>query len=125
MARRMFELYASGHYSLTDLRKTIRQEFGTDWLRAIWTGCWQAEESEIRASKQVLETARPERLLDAARSLELANKTHYLYVEQTHGEKTRQLRMGNGAPGGIRTPDPLLRRHWTLGCPLLDQHQLI
>ena len=46
----------------------ISEEF---WMRK--SGEWQAEENQIRASMHGLETVRPERLLDAARILELAN----------------------------------------------------
>jgi hypothetical protein len=37
--------------------------------------------------------ARPERLLDAARILELANKAYFLYVKQNHSERAKLLRM--------------------------------
>ncbi len=54
---------------------------------------WQTEENEIRASLQALQTAKPERLLDAARTLELANKAYFLYVKQDHAEKAKLLKM--------------------------------
>jgi hypothetical protein len=54
---------------------------------------WQAEEIQIRASLQALQAARPERLLDAARTLELANKAYFLYVKQDHAEKAKLLKM--------------------------------
>jgi len=57
------------------------------------SGEWQAEENQIRASLQALETARPERLLDAARILELANKAYFLYVKQDHAERAKLLKM--------------------------------
>jgi site-specific DNA recombinase len=54
---------------------------------------WQSEEGQIRASMHDLDTARPERLLDAARILELANKTYFLYVKQDHAERAKLLKM--------------------------------
>jgi len=85
---------------------------------------------------QGLANANPDRIIDAVRIFELANKAHFLYVSQPAPEKAKLLRMvlsncavdavniypsykkpfdlifaraKNGAPGGIRTPDPLLR----------------
>jgi site-specific DNA recombinase len=66
----------------------ISEEF---WMRKSTE--WQVEESQIRTSMQALETARPERLLDAARILELANKAYFLYVKQDHAERAKLLRM--------------------------------
>jgi site-specific DNA recombinase len=51
----------------------ISEEF---WTRK--SGEWQAEEKQIRISMQGLEMVRPERLLDAAKILELANKAYFL-----------------------------------------------
>src|ERR1700735_4541968 len=50
------------------------------WIRKASEG--QTAEGEIRASKRTLEAPGPERLLDAARILELANKAHFLYLRQ-------------------------------------------
>jgi site-specific DNA recombinase len=66
----------------------ISEEF---WARK--SAEWQTEETQIRGSIQALETARPERLLDAARILELANKAHSLYVKQNHTERAKLLKM--------------------------------
>jgi site-specific DNA recombinase len=66
----------------------ISEEF---WMRK--SAEWQTEETQIRASKQALVVHRPERLLDAARILELANKAYFLYVKQTDVEKARLLKM--------------------------------
>jgi site-specific DNA recombinase len=66
----------------------INEEF---WMRK--SAEWQAEESQIRASMRGLEVASPERLLDAARILELANKAYFLYVKQNHAEKAKLLKM--------------------------------
>ena len=66
----------------------ISEEF---WMRKSVE--WQAEETQIRGSIQGLEAVRPERLLDAARILELANKAYFLYVKQNHAEKAKLLKM--------------------------------
>ena len=54
---------------------------------------WEAEENQVRASLQALQTASPERLLDAVRILELANKAYFLYVRQNHVERAKLLEM--------------------------------
>jgi site-specific DNA recombinase len=54
---------------------------------------WQTEEQQIVASIQTLRAAKPERLLDAARILELANKACFLYVKQPMAEKAKLLKM--------------------------------
>ena len=54
---------------------------------------WQIEEQQILASIQSLKAAKPERLLDAARILELANKAYFLYVKQPPAEKAKLLKM--------------------------------
>jgi hypothetical protein len=64
----------------------ISEEF---WMRK--SGEWQTEENQIRAAMQGLETARPERLLNAAKILELANKAYFLYVKQNHAERANKL----------------------------------
>jgi site-specific DNA recombinase len=66
----------------------ISEEF---WTRK--SAEWQAEETQIRESIRGLETVRPERLLDAARILELANKAYFLYVKQNHIERAKLLKM--------------------------------
>ncbi len=66
----------------------ISEEF---WTRK--SGEWQGDESQIRVSLQGLEKAQPERLLNAARILELANKAYFLYVKQDHAEKAKLLKM--------------------------------
>jgi site-specific DNA recombinase len=66
----------------------ISDEF---WMRK--SAEWQAEETQIRESIRALETARPERLLDAARILELANKAYFLYVKQNYTERAKLLKM--------------------------------
>ncbi len=54
---------------------------------------WQIEEQQILASIRSLKAAKPERLLDAARILELANKACFLYVKQPPAEKAKLLKM--------------------------------
>jgi hypothetical protein len=54
---------------------------------------WQAEERQILDSIQSLRVAKPARLLDAARILELANKAYFLYLKQSPTEKAKLLRM--------------------------------
>lgn len=70
------------------LDNKISEEF---WTRK--SAEWQMEETQIRASLHALETAHPERLLDAAKTLELANKAYFLYVKQTHAERAKFLKM--------------------------------
>jgi site-specific DNA recombinase len=66
----------------------ISEEF---WTRKSME--WQAEEQQIQMAIQALQQVRPERLLDAVRILELANKAHSLYVRQSHAERAKLLRM--------------------------------
>ena len=40
-----------------------------------------------------LDAAKPDRLLDGIRILELANKAHFLYLRQTSAEKAKLLRI--------------------------------
>jgi site-specific DNA recombinase len=66
----------------------IGEEF---WARK--SAEWQAEEQQILGSVQSLRAARPERLLDGARILELANKAYSPYVKQPPPEKAKLLKM--------------------------------
>jgi site-specific DNA recombinase len=66
----------------------ISEEF---WARK--SSGWQVEEQQVLGSIQSLQVARPERLLDAARILELANKAYFLYVKQPPAEKAKLLMM--------------------------------
>ena len=52
----------------------------------------RTEEQQILFAIQALEQIRPERMLDAARILELANKAYFLYVKQPAAEKARLLK---------------------------------
>jgi hypothetical protein len=100
---------------------------------------WRTEEQRICSEPLALEHLKPERMLDGVRILELAHKAHFLYLKQTPEAQAKLLKIvvlncsideksdyptyrkpfdlifkhgktKDGAPGGIRTPDPLLRR---------------
>ena len=60
----------------------INEEF---WVRR--SAEWQQEEHQIRSPLKAIEVVQPERYLNAARILELANKAYSLYVRQDHAEK--------------------------------------
>jgi site-specific DNA recombinase len=80
--RRMDQAY------MDKLDGRISDEF---WCRK--SAEWQAEEQRILASIQSLQTAKPERFLDGARILELANKAYFLYLKQPPAEKAKLLKM--------------------------------
>ena len=54
---------------------------------------WQTEELQILNRLTALEAPRQERLLNAARILELANKAYSLYVSQNPREQAKLLKM--------------------------------
>ena len=54
---------------------------------------WQGEEQQIRSAIQALEPGKPERMLDAVRILELANKAYSLYLRQSAAEKAKLLKI--------------------------------
>ena len=54
---------------------------------------WRGEEQQVTMALSGLDHASPDRLLDAARILELANKAHFLYVSQNPAEKAKLLKM--------------------------------
>jgi len=54
---------------------------------------WQTEERQVLASIRKVDAPKPERLLDAMKILELANKAYFLYVKQPPQEKAKLLRM--------------------------------
>jgi site-specific DNA recombinase len=70
------------------LDSKISEEF---WVRK--SSEWQLEEQKVLNALQSLKATQPERLLDASRILELANKAYYLYVKQSDVEKAKLLRM--------------------------------
>ena len=51
------------------------------------------EEQHLLMSIRELDAAKPDRLLDGIRILELANKAHFLYLRQTSAEKAKLLRI--------------------------------
>jgi hypothetical protein len=59
------------------------------WSRK--NGEWQAEEHEIQRAIHSVVELRPERMLDATKILELANKAYFLYVRQPSSEKAKLL----------------------------------
>lgn len=72
---------------LDKLDGKISEEF---WTRK--SAEWVSEEQQILLAMQGLEQANPERVLDAVRTLELANKAYFLYVKQPAIEKAKLLR---------------------------------
>jgi len=61
------------------------------WLRK--SAEWQQEEQQVMMAMRALENASPDKMLDGARILELANKAHSLYLRQTPTEKAKLLKM--------------------------------
>lgn len=54
---------------------------------------WRAEEQQVATALAGLDQPNQDRLLDASRILELANKAHFLYVSQNPIEKAKLLKM--------------------------------
>ncbi len=54
---------------------------------------WQTEEQQVRMAIGALAEIKPERMLVAARILELANKAYFLYVKQSPAEKAKLLNL--------------------------------
>ena len=73
---------------LDKLDGKITEEF---WSRK--TAEWQAEENQIHMAILGLAEIKPERMLDAVRILELANKAYFLYVKQPPAEKAKLLNL--------------------------------
>jgi site-specific DNA recombinase len=67
---------------LDKLDGKITEEF---WNRK--SGEWISEEQQVLSALRGLEQAKPERMLDAVRTLELANKAYFLYLKQEPTEK--------------------------------------
>jgi hypothetical protein len=61
------------------------------WSRK--SGEWQAEEQQIQMAIRAVGEIKPERMLDAVRILELANKAYFLFVKQSPSEKARLLNL--------------------------------
>jgi site-specific DNA recombinase len=73
---------------LDKLDGKITEEF---WNRK--SAEWMSEEQQVLSALRGLEQARPERMLDAVRTLELANKAYFLYLKQEPAEKAKLLKM--------------------------------
>ncbi len=73
---------------LDKLDGKISEEF---WTRK--SAEWIAEEQHVSLEIQGLASANPDRMIDAVRIFELANKAHFLYVSQPAPEKAKLLRM--------------------------------
>ena len=54
---------------------------------------WQAEEQQIQFAINGLAEIKPERMLDAVKILELANKAYFLYVKRSPAEKAKLLNL--------------------------------
>jgi hypothetical protein len=79
-------IFTSGRqYGRTRLDGRISEEF---WCKK--SAEWQAEEQGILALIESHQVARPERLLDAAKILEFANKAYFLYLKP---ERAKLLKM--------------------------------
>jgi site-specific DNA recombinase len=73
---------------LDKLDGKISEEF---WNRK--SAEWVAEEQRVLLAIQGLEQANPERIIDAVRTLELANKAYYLYLKQEPAERAKLLKL--------------------------------
>ncbi len=88
-AQRLSQVHRRMDQAYTDkVDGKISEEF---WIRK--SKEWESEESQIQASNQGLEAITPQRFLDAARTLELANKAYSLYFKQDHSERAKLLKM--------------------------------
>jgi site-specific DNA recombinase len=54
---------------------------------------WQAEEQQIQMAIRAVGEIKPERMLNAVKILELANKAYFLYVKQSPPEKAKLLNL--------------------------------
>jgi site-specific DNA recombinase len=54
---------------------------------------WQVEELQIQMAIRALGEIKPEKMLDAVKILELANKAYFLYVKQSPSEKAKLLNL--------------------------------
>jgi site-specific DNA recombinase len=89
LQQRLAQLHRRMDQAYTDkLDGRISEEF---WCKKSTE--WQTEEQRILALIESHQVARPERLLDAAKILELANKAYFLYLKQPPAEKAKLLKM--------------------------------
>ena len=61
------------------------------WIRK--SAEWQAEEQQIQMAVRAAAEIKPERMLDAVKILELANKAYFLYVKRPPSEKAKLLNL--------------------------------
>ena len=61
------------------------------WIRK--SAEWRAEEQQIQMAIRGVGEIKPERMLDAVKILELANKAYFLYVKQSPSEKAKLLNL--------------------------------
>lgn len=73
---------------LDKLDAKITEEF---WNRK--SAEWMSEEQQVFGALKGLEEPKPERTLDAMRTLELANKAYFLYLKQEPSEKAKLLKL--------------------------------
>jgi site-specific DNA recombinase len=85
---------------LTTVRRHLDQAYLDKLDDRITEDFWRGKSTEWRDEEQCLLTsigelneAKPERLLDAVRILELANKAHFLYLRQNSAEKAKLLKI--------------------------------
>jgi site-specific DNA recombinase len=88
-AQRLSQVQRRMDQAYTDkLDGKISEEF---WVRK--SKEWQEEANRIQTSNQAMGEVSPERFLNAARTLELANKAYFLYVKQDPAERAKLLKM--------------------------------
>ena len=73
---------------LDKLDGKITEEF---WNRK--SAEWMSEEQHVLSALKSLEQPKPERMLDAMKTLELANKAYFLYLKQEPVEKAKLLKI--------------------------------
>ncbi len=86
---------------LTMVRRRMDQAYTDKLDGRIPEEFWQAKATEWQQEEQTLltalrgleEAAKPERILEGVRILELANKAHSLYLRQSSAEKGKLLRI--------------------------------
>jgi hypothetical protein len=61
------------------------------WIRK--NAEWQVEEQQVQTEIRAVGEIKPERMLDAVKILELANKAYFLYVKQSPSEKAKLLNL--------------------------------
>ncbi len=89
LQRRLTEVQRRMDQAYTDeLDGRISEDF---WARKAQE--WQLQEQQILLALKALDEAKPDRILDGLRILEVANKAYFLYLKQDPTEKAKLLRM--------------------------------